>query len=41
LRLDTDGRPAAAAALFGSLGYQPVAAYNDNPYAPYWFEKDL
>lgn len=41
LRLDTDGIHSAAAALFRSVGYQPIPDYNGNEYARYWFEREL
>jgi GNAT superfamily N-acetyltransferase len=41
LRLDTTGRSAAALALFRAQGYEPIQDYNSNPYARYWFEKQL
>lgn len=39
LRLDTHA--AGPAALFRSAGYAPIADYNGNPYARYWFAKAL
>lgn len=41
LRLDTSGRQQEAQALYRAHGYREIAAYNDNPYADYWFEKRL
>lgn len=41
LRLDTDGGHPAAVALFHSHGFHAIADYNGNPYARYWFEKEL
>jgi GNAT superfamily N-acetyltransferase len=41
VRLDTAGGQPAALALFRSAGYQPIADYNGNPHARYWFEKRL
>lgn len=41
LRLDTDGGEPAALALFRSAGYLPIADYNGNPYARYWFARRL
>jgi DNA-binding MarR family transcriptional regulator/N-acetylglutamate synthase-like GNAT family acetyltransferase len=41
LRLDTNATQAEAIALYERVGYQPIAAYNDNPYADLWFEKRL
>jgi len=29
------------AALFRSAGYEPIVAYNSNPFARYWFAKQL
>ena len=40
LRLDTDGR-GPALALFRAEGYEPIADYNGNPHARFWFEKQL
>jgi len=31
----------ARSALFRAPGYRPIADYNGNPYAEYWFEKRL
>ena len=39
VRLDTSSYLTEALALYLSCGYQEIAAYNDNPYAAYWFEK--
>jgi ribosomal protein S18 acetylase RimI-like enzyme len=41
LRLDTNATQSEAIALYGRSGYEPIAAYNDNPYADLWFEKRL
>lgn len=41
VRLDTHRSLTEAAALYRSAGYREVAAYNDNPYAHHWFEKNL
>lgn len=41
VRLDTGGKQPASVALFTSSGYQPIADYNGNPVAAYWFEKRL
>ena len=38
--LDTAAPLAEAEALYRRAGYHPVPAYNDNPYAAAWFEKD-
>ncbi|HVI59910.1 MAG TPA: helix-turn-helix domain-containing GNAT family N-acetyltransferase [Luteimonas sp.] len=39
LRLDTNRSLAEARALYARNGYREIAAYNDNPYADHWFEK--
>jgi GNAT superfamily N-acetyltransferase len=41
VRLDTGARQPASVALFSSSGYEPIADYNGNPVAAYWFEKRL
>ena len=41
VRLDTNKALTEARAFYVGLGYRSVARYNDNPYADYWFEKDL
>jgi len=41
LCLDTNGTLTAAQALYHAEGYREVAPYNDNPYADYWFAKEL
>jgi DNA-binding MarR family transcriptional regulator/GNAT superfamily N-acetyltransferase len=41
LRLDTNATQSEAIALYQRSGYQPITAYNDNPYADLWFEKRL
>jgi GrpB-like predicted nucleotidyltransferase (UPF0157 family) len=41
VRLDTGGDEGVALALFRSANYQPISDYNGNPYARYWFEKQL
>jgi pimeloyl-ACP methyl ester carboxylesterase/GNAT superfamily N-acetyltransferase len=41
VRLDTGAKQPASVALFGSSGYEPIADYNGNPVAAYWFEKRL
>ncbi len=40
-RLDTGPDQPAARRLYESSGYRPIEPYNDNPYAAYWFEKEL
>jgi ribosomal protein S18 acetylase RimI-like enzyme len=40
-RLETNRELAEAIALYRSAGYREVAAFNDEPYAHHWFEKDL
>lgn len=41
LRLDTNSALAEARALYLRQGFFETERYNDNPYADYWFEKDL
>ncbi len=41
VRLDTGAKQPASVALFSSSGYHPIADYNGNPVAAYWFEKRL
>lgn len=41
LRMDTGPRQPESVALFTSMGYEPIADYNGNPVAAYWFEKRL
>jgi DNA-binding MarR family transcriptional regulator/GNAT superfamily N-acetyltransferase len=41
LRLDTNATQTEAIALYERSGYEPIDAYNDNPYANLWFEKRL
>jgi DNA-binding MarR family transcriptional regulator/GNAT superfamily N-acetyltransferase len=41
VRLDTNDTLTEAIALYHRSGYQQVPAYNDNPYARLWFEKNL
>jgi GNAT superfamily N-acetyltransferase len=41
VRLDTGAKQRASAELFASSGYEPIADYNGNPVAAYWFEKRL
>lgn len=41
LRLDTNRTLTEARALYERNGYRQIPAYNDNPYADFWFEKPL
>ena len=41
VRLDTGARQPHARALYESAGYRQIPDYNGNPYASYWYEKDL
>jgi len=41
IRLDTQRSLVEARALYEANGYRPIARYNDNPYADFWFEKRL
>lgn len=41
LRLETNGSLTEAIALYRSSGYREVPAFNDEPYAHHWFEKEL
>ena len=41
LRLETNRALAEAIGLYREAGYREVAAFNDEPYAHHWFEKDL
>jgi len=41
LRLETNRSLDEAIGLYRSAGYREVAAFNDEPYAHHWFEKDL
>jgi len=40
-RLDTNSTLGEAVAMYRASGWTEIAAYNDNPYAHHWFEKDL
>jgi ribosomal protein S18 acetylase RimI-like enzyme len=40
-RLDTNRSLTEAIALYRSTGYVEVPAFNREPYAHHWFEKDL
>ena len=39
--LDTNRSLPEAQALYRNAGYRARERYNDNPYADFWFEKDL
>jgi DNA-binding MarR family transcriptional regulator/GNAT superfamily N-acetyltransferase len=41
VRLDTNSVLVEAIAMYESAGYRSIEAYNHNPYARCWFEKDL
>ena len=41
LRLETNKALIEAINLYRSVGYREVAAFNDEPYAHHWFEKEL
>jgi GNAT superfamily N-acetyltransferase len=41
VRLDTGPKQEHAKRLYRRAGFAPIAAYNDNPYASFWGEKDL
>jgi DNA-binding MarR family transcriptional regulator/GNAT superfamily N-acetyltransferase len=41
VRLDTNRRLDEAISLYQSSGYKEIAAYNKEPYAHHWFEKQL
>jgi DNA-binding MarR family transcriptional regulator/GNAT superfamily N-acetyltransferase len=41
VRLETNRALVEAIALYRSAGYREVPAFNDEPYAHFWFEKDL
>jgi GNAT superfamily N-acetyltransferase len=41
VRLDTGPKQAHAERLYRRAGFAPIAAYNDNPFASFWGEKDL
>jgi DNA-binding MarR family transcriptional regulator/GNAT superfamily N-acetyltransferase len=41
LRLETNRTLQEAIRLYRSAGFREVAAFNDDPYAHHWFEKDL
>jgi len=41
LRLETNRTLAEAIAMYRAAGYREVPAFNDEPYAHHWFEKEL
>jgi GNAT superfamily N-acetyltransferase len=41
LRLETNRALREAIALYRSSGYREVRAFNDDPYADHWFEKEI
>jgi ribosomal protein S18 acetylase RimI-like enzyme len=41
LRLETNRTLSEAIALYRKSGYREANAFNDEPYADYWFEKQL
>jgi DNA-binding MarR family transcriptional regulator/GNAT superfamily N-acetyltransferase len=41
VRLETNKALSEAVGMYRSSGYREVAAFNDEPYADHWFEKDL
>jgi len=41
VRLETNRSLTEAIRLYRSFGYREVAAFNDEPYAHHWFEKNL
>ncbi len=41
VRLETNGTLTEAIAMYRSAGYREVPAFNAEPYAHHWFEKDL
>jgi len=41
VRLETNRALTEAIALYRAAGYREVAAFNDEPYAHHWFERDL
>ncbi|MFK7944761.1 MAG: GNAT family N-acetyltransferase [Paracoccaceae bacterium] len=41
LRLDTNRTLTAAIAMYHRLGWTEIPAFNDEPYAHHWFEKQL
>ena len=41
VRLDTNRALKEAQLMYRKAGYQEIGRYNDNPYADFWFEKEL
>lgn len=41
VRLDTGPEQPAAKRIYERAGYRTIPDYNNNPYAAFWFEKDL
>ena len=41
VRLETNKTLTEAISLYRSAGYREVDAFNDEPYAHHWFEKNL
>ena len=41
VQLETNRNVGEAIALYRSAGYREVPAFNDEPYAHHWFEKEL
>lgn len=41
VQLDTNRSLLQAISMYGAAGYREVEAFNDEPYAHHWFEKDL
>jgi ribosomal protein S18 acetylase RimI-like enzyme len=41
VRLDTNATLTEAIAMYRSAGYNEIDAFNDEPYAHHWFEKQL
>jgi hypothetical protein len=41
IRLETNAALPEAVAMYRSSGYREVDAFNAEPYADHWFEKDL
>ena len=41
IRLETNKTLTEAMSLYRSAGYREVDAFNDEPYAHHWFEKQL